>query len=835
MIVRVFCITLALLFTLSAWAQIAPPLKMVWKKEIQNQLENVAVTRKHVYFGTFHDYGAMDRETGEILFVQPNGEKHFGAHVAFSGDTLYVSIGQRGLLACDPKTGDVRWSVPGKPYGIEPLVADGCVFTTLQEGFMSAVGIKEHKPLWTVDLRRPQRKTPDDSSRMSGPSVLAQLDSNRVLVGTNDAEVFCLNALTGKRLWKTSFKLPAYGVGEISSIVVGPQLLVSNEEGIAALEPDTGRVLWHFTKEEDPFRHLLLGPEGTVFALAGSGTLYGLNATTGELLWSQRLSKAISPDMGPMVLGDSCVLVGIEDSLQAISSKGKALWAWKFLDKFDNSPFFVSGGEVVIAKWRNFYRYIPGLPPGPPADPEARRALARELATRLDKLNSEEIRLLESLGDEAFEVLFSISQKNLYGDALVALALIMQPKHTASILELLKKTDDNKKGGQGSARASIFRILAGEGFGRPFNCPARDRSDPDLFLPYVLRELEEGERNAGFESALNYISRSSHPDALSFLKKSLRNPKASQVLRQTAYENLARTGGAAFVPDILAMRDTNRRIPSLVSVIGIDSLPDTPDKNKESPTSRRMIAVAKDARGHIWGLFRTHILGNYDDLWVVHQEAGHWVEPVFTGKQLKNEKTPKDWLVRFAENPALRVDTDGDGWTDLVEKRLGTNPKRADTDNDGLKDSEDANPLAASPSLSDTEKVLQAAFEARYHFDSGASLVCLVELPEGATPLEFSSWGWIIIPKKENQKVPLQDSIGKGVGSVSFWLPRYDLNGAAALPRKKEVILWNADRTRAKLGISTHFGPIHGDSYDIELQKFGSDWVVVRCEMTLIS
>ncbi|MGC4042328.1 MAG: hypothetical protein QM758_00810 [Armatimonas sp.] len=247
--------------------------------------------------------------------------------------------------------------------------------------------------------------------------------------------------------------------------------------------------------------------------------------------------------------------------------------------------------------------------------------------------------------------------------------------------------------------------------------------------------------------------------------------------------------------------------------------------------------MAKDDQGRTWGLMRTHVLGSFTDLWIVRREGERWVEPIFTGQQMAEKGPPKDWLTRFMKDPALRVDTDGDGWTDVAEKRLGTDPQRADTDGDGLKDSEDANPLAAPRPLSETEKVLHAAFEARYRFIRERSTVCLVELPEGIKPLEFSSWKWIVIPTEQGKKIPLDKLVRQGVGSVSFRLPEYDLEGAALRSSKdtKEFILWNPDRTRAKLHLVTYFGGLDATGYDIELQKFGENWVVVRSEMMWIS
>jgi len=47
-------------------------------------------------------------------------------------------------------------------------------------------------------------------------------------------------------------------------------------------------------------------------------------------------------------------------------------------------------------------------------------------------------------------------------------------------------------------------------------------------------------------------------------------------------------------------------------------------------------------------------------------------------------------------------DTDGDGWDDCFEATMGTNPNQQDTDNDGIIDSLDPNPLVASTTTATT-------------------------------------------------------------------------------------------------------------------------------------
>ena len=195
-----------------------------------------------------------------------------------------------------------------------------------------------------------------------------------------------------------------------------------------------------------------------------------------------------------------------------------------------------------------------------------------------------------------------------------------------------------------------------------------------------------------------------------------------------------------------------------------------------------------------------------------------------------------DWYQKFVGKPALARDSDHDGFTDLVERRLGTDPYKADSDGDGLIDSQDKNPVVGPRRLGETEQVLLAAFEARFRFLGERDVPCLVRLPKGVDPFEFSGWDWIVIPLKAGAKSPLTKVIGKGIAVVSFAAPSYDLTGAAVHGRDRTpFILWNNAHTEAKLALSTYYGGLDGTGYDIHLRKSGGHWVVIQATMVWIS
>ncbi|MBW2261340.1 MAG: PQQ-binding-like beta-propeller repeat protein, partial [Deltaproteobacteria bacterium] len=153
-----------------------------------------------------------------------------------------------------------------------------------------------------------------------------------------------------------------------------------------------------------------------------------------------------------------------------------------------------------------------------------------------------------------------------------------------------------------------------------------------------------------------------------------------------------------------------------------------------------------------WLAYVSPALGGRNDVWIAHLDDSKLVGPWFTGLTVPGllelqfldldddgtltlesvERECDGCYVDDSDRPesgkpdetpidpaTLSRDSDKDGWTDIVEKRLGTNPTRKDTDKDGLKDPEDPSPLASSKmskNLTDRQEVLDAAFFALLGF-----------------------------------------------------------------------------------------------------------------------
>ena len=75
-----------------------------------------------------------------------------------------------------------------------------------------------------------------------------------------------------------------------------------------------------------------------------------------------------------------------------------------------------------------------------------------------------------------------------------------------------------------------------------------------------------------------------------------------------------------------------------------------------------------------------------------------------------------------------------------------------------------------------------------------------------------------------------------GMASIGFRAPNYDYDHVPTHPtRTTPAILWNKDHTKARVGLSTYYGGWDGTVYDIQVERFGMEWVVTEEIMTIIS
>lgn len=850
-------VTLAMFYMCSGFAYASEQamctdlsLKEVWAYDCDGSTDEVSTGAGSAFFATNNAFGALDLVSGKLRWKKSIEGKGFGANLDYSGGTLYASIGEWKLMACDPKTGKERWSIKRQGFSSPIRVYGEALFCELQNGILTAVDLKAKKSKWTMKIDNPAVAA--KQNRDAGLAAKPILIGKHLYIASKAGEVICLNPSSGKVIWRYKLAVPA---GESSISVCGlaydSRRVYATHDigGVVALDIATGRELWSFRSRDQVDTAPAIFENLVVFA-SWNGYLYAVRTDDGSQAWKAELCKAGIHRSSAPIVDSKHVIVSIDDTLLAFDSAGKRLWINPTPDLGGNDIQLTKSGLLMLGSpWVGVV--AKGKPDQAPSDSAARVDLARGLASRIDKLSRSERRMLTSLGNEGFaEVLpvvrerLSAYQKASAGnvdrtgqqdsykqyeqldEALKILLALATPKHTSDVLSLLQ--DNAAQDSLGDAMGWLVHY-----------------GDDQVLVPFALSVIQNqkaSDKSAFVEDrkldlAMTVLAKSSDPRAVSFMIEKLRDPKADPALRCAAFQNLARTGGDASMSAVIASKDTTRTIPTIEHMTGLDSLPmQLPDHEAELSDHPwvELVDVKSDKGGAKWGLIACPAVGSGRDLWIAKQVDGKRAHLIFTGVT-ESEMKGKDWL-DLATDEKLLKDSDGDGWTDILEARLGTNPNSADTDGDGIRDSEDKNPLAAPRQLNDTQQVLATAFEARFRFTDSSCTPLTVYVPDNIQPFELMGREWITLCANIKDKPRPTERKEQTKPNVSFRPPEYDFDGAKVYESdKSNVVLWNPDKTEAKTHIVAYYGPLSATGFDVRLKKINGVWLVVEMQMIWIS
>lgn len=747
------------------------------------------------------------------------------AGTIFLTTTLYPERKESNLFALDARTGRERWRMPIKGDGSSLAVLGQTLYVSEAPGLVSAIDIDTRKRRWRTTL-------PGGAKAWTG-EILATREG---LVVSGYGGTYGLDLRAGRVRW---CEPNAYDWSVTPVAMKGFVWVPSGKRGSAVRKIDTGSLRWRSPEGFATF--------GTTFegAFVGyqRGWLRRFAFRDGRLLSADRLGTpgGDHSSASGIVIGDRLFVCGAERGA-IYDAQGRTVWKGD-AELALPEPLGTDAGALIAVDDNRLLRYEPGALPPTPADRAGRRSLAKRLVDKFSDLDAGELRRLGALQDDAFPALLSAYEAmhiaydagpvdwRIFGRLHLldeALALVTSPKHSSELIEVLERTPK-----QGSGRAHLQSLLVKKG-------------DPEVVLPYFLRETEKSITHR-FEiydddsrEARDYVADSSDPRAVAFMLRQLRDPKGDPTLRLQAFGNLARTGGEAGRAAIRAYRQDRALLRPLADRV-LDDVGET----------NLMGASGKSLDGRRWTLIRSRVLGNEGDYWLSERQGRRWGNPVFTGfREQDAGREPDERLAKRAElfatrsggktaiewyaagdwspllrNAAVIRDSDGDGVTDLAEKRLGTDPQKADTDSDGDSDAFDPWPSVARGPETDQEKALAAVFEARY-FGDGAETGAWVLLPEGMRSFEMVGRRGVSL---------WADGAGKDFLEIrnryrGLTAPLVAFRGIRE-GKEDEAITWNEMRTVGTTWIvseATSRFSYYAPSYTVDVQKFGSEWFVVR-------
>jgi outer membrane protein assembly factor BamB len=745
-------------------------------------------------------------------------DKHL--FVGAPGQMFYVST----------KTGQVRWAVPvhGTPRGVAVRIADLLFFATeggekrraaRDEGepapgvSVYALGMRAGRMLWrqplvgsgarlAADDRHlyvsaqgdllallPEKGEPVWKTRIEGRTTwpIATKDRVHIAVGGRNPRLLTFDGDTGKTLWEA-----ALGAVPVAVAPAGDRLVVALEDGtVAAVRLSDGKIAWR----------AIVPLDGKVTRAAIHTDKKRAQAHLASSEGKARLAQ-IDLESGTLI----ATINGLPDAALSADAREPLL----LLDGADGTVH-----AVRLDKTR------------PPKRPTVTaREYAEELAPLAKKVGDEAEALaladkFSRLGTPSLTVLTGMLQAeepHVVAIAAIALARLGEPRALPALRGALARQREQATGAGGMLDPVAALVRAIGATGGPSVVPSLRQVLEDTTLSHQIRR-----------EAWVALGRIGTGDALAALS-ALRAPLAA--------------GSARFDPLPVTVRESTRA--------GEDNDPETWRDDVRKATS---LAVPDPAGGQVVASLSPY-LGGYNDVWIWRNPDGKRRDhPLFTGITAPRrapaefvalqrlDVSHKNVSLRFAvpgeDRPRqatfswaeLEADADGDGLTDLVERRLGTDEARKDTDGDGLPDGEDTNPLApARADLSDKQKILRETFFTYFAFFRRRGIVVVDRGVD--EPLEYPGRRDPVLTMRREAIRKLQAEAGlHAIDYVGFGGPFKEGEGAergeaSGEPAGEVEIKGN----EARLGFDVFRGGESGVGYNVTLRKIAGTWIVTALD-----
>jgi hypothetical protein len=463
-----------------------------------------------------------------------------------------------------------------------------------------------------------------------------------------------------------------------------------------------------------------------------------------------------------------------------------------------------------------------------------RQERVQDLVERFPRLTAQERQQLKELGSAAFGPLFykwldwdrefrekryatTLSKEELakydtlFSDAYAVLEATCSAEETGGLMWTLRELPKESR-----LWPLVNRLLTTKG-------------DESTLVSKVISDLKRKKPSEDDERNLRFISLSQIAEVRQFFSGVLKDNRAIPIWRIAAIVYLS---GKEDKKTLAIVRKFRAKPVERSPLLGQVEL--AARKNKS-------LAELPDARGDHWVLYQDEALGYEYDLFVARKEGNKLEGPLFTGlwtRGIVDRGNPPnnysvsveqlvsgEWIHRLPDDPTLRKDTDGDGLTDLVESRLGTDPSKKDTDDDGRRDDVDRFPNATPRKMGDLEKIVAACVEASF-FEEKSLSPALISAP--VKPFEFAGYDGLVLWYSEKTG-ELSKCWGGGVTSIGFISPK------ETAWRSDPDIEISADKKTAHTQISISGGPLGGKWTEMTLKKFGNDWYVVDWAVRAVS
>lgn len=306
---------------------------------------SLAKTTPIVYFGSSNkNFYAVNAETGALEWKYAGTAGFVYSSPTYENNTVYVGGIDNYVYAFDAPTGNVKWRTLLGTTGIESdaVVVNGTIYVGCNDDYLVAINAANGVVKWRFNT----------GGNISASPTVA---NGTVYFGSSDNNLYALNSATG--MVKRSFATGAM-INQSGPALVNGVIYVGSRDGyLYAVDAITGKQKWRFSaggislEQSSPTVAngiVYIGSWYDIATFSHKGSLFAVNAATGQLVWEKLQNTGISSS--PCVANGRLYITTDDLNIYALDAvSGATLWKKQILANsaspaVSNNTVYVGGG-----------------------------------------------------------------------------------------------------------------------------------------------------------------------------------------------------------------------------------------------------------------------------------------------------------------------------------------------------------------------------------------------------------------------------------------------------------------------------------------------------------
>lgn len=273
---------------------------------------------------------------------------------------LYVGSQDKNIYAIGAWSGNLIWNFTTQgAFESSPAVANGKVYTGGDDGYVYCLDAYTGAFIWKTFVNGNLPYTYGSLVLKSSPAV----SGDRVYIGSLDGYLYALNVNDGNIDWRFETSGPIL----CSPAVADGAVYFTSEEptngGLYKLDANTGAMIW---KQQLPYEHQFTGgtemmgspsvAAGMVFTSSNLRTYYGINATTGDIVWTYTNPAAMEFIVSsPIYVNGELFIIDKFNIAKLNAMNGQTIWSFFTGDELYVSPSYADGKIYIVTSQRHIY------------------------------------------------------------------------------------------------------------------------------------------------------------------------------------------------------------------------------------------------------------------------------------------------------------------------------------------------------------------------------------------------------------------------------------------------------------------------------------------------